>query len=178
MSIHDEIKFREDEGRLFRVKPQIPGTPEPRIIYVTTDVKLEIFGDTDDTPQNPRMGRLHADLDRFIAGAEIAVGGRRHKSAYIKQLEPERDGVWEIRSVDPDPQFRLFGRFADTDVFVATHLMQRSWLGVFQSFSWRQSIRRSKAIWGALFVSWPAKDGDHIHDYISENVLDLRSSER
>jgi hypothetical protein len=106
------------------------------------------------------------------------VGGRRHKTAYIKHLEPERDEVWEIRSVDPDPQFRRFGRFADTDLFIATHLMQRSWPGLFQSLAWKGSMRRCKAIWRTLFVNWPAKEGTNVHDYISENVLDLGNPEQ
>jgi hypothetical protein len=133
MSIHDEISRREEEGLLVRVVPRIQGAPELRAIYVTDVVYREIFSAPGE-PANPRMALLHADLDRFISGMEITVGGRYHKTAYMKCLEPERDEIWEIRSVDPDPQFRLFGRFADTDLFIGTHLDERAWLGLFKAF--------------------------------------------
>lgn len=89
-----------------RVQPSLQGLAELRVIYMTASVYDEVFGNADEAG---RMAQLHADLDRFIEGGRITVGSRRAKHAFMKRLEPARDEVWEIRSIDPKPSIRCSG---------------------------------------------------------------------
>jgi hypothetical protein len=43
---------------------------------------------------------------------------KKKRTAYMARLERVSDGIVEIRSFDPSPSLRLFGGFAEQDVFV------------------------------------------------------------
>lgn len=121
-----------------------------------------------------RAGELLATFDTFLGGRLITIGGRNDKDAYMKFLEPEQEEVWEIRSIDPKPSIRVFGRFAAKNVFVATNMGFRSDLGGFGSIEFRAAMTHCKRAWSRCFHTWPPHKGKSAHDYISENVIDLR----
>lgn len=147
------------------MRPFFEGARERRELYATPWVHEEVF-----ETQKARMAQLHADLDRFIGGGSIAVGGRAAKDAFMKLLEPSRDGVWEIRSIDPKPSFRVFGLFAERDCFVATSVQERKLLGAFDSLQWRRARRHALAQWRGLFATWPPHRGEHLDDYLTNAV--------
>jgi hypothetical protein len=108
-----------DEGRLFLLSPAISLVVRP--MFVSQEIKDLVLGPWNDPEWAIRCGLLRADLDRFITGARIPVAARPYqaRSAYIAQLDQPRDEAWEIRSRDPEPSIRVFGRFAMTNWFVA-----------------------------------------------------------
>jgi hypothetical protein len=112
-----------------------------------------------------RWNILWADLDRFIEGRWI-------DPAYLYWLTPTTDFVFEIRSMQPAPSIRMFVRFAEQDVLVATNYAERPWLGHWGSKQWRDAITTSKARWQQLFHPYEPLSGDHIRDFITDNVLD------
>lgn len=116
MSIRTEIAAQISEGRLAIVSPMLAGLPQPRVIYATAELMEELNGPWADPAVEGRMGRLRADLDLFTTGGLIVVSRGKESSAYMKHLDPPGDGIWEIRSRDPKPSLRVFGRFAATDV--------------------------------------------------------------
>lgn len=175
MSIRDEIRARWDEQRLVLVKPLMAGSPEVRLIYVTPELYEAIKLPHPDKTEATRRGRLQADFERFITGRLITVGGRNHRQAYMKCLEPERDEVWEIRSIDPRPSLRVFGSFAEANVFIAMHMGRRDELGGFNSPEFKAAIRYTKTCWRQLFNTWPPLTGSKLNEYITENVLDQRT---
>jgi hypothetical protein len=175
MSIRDEIRARLDEERLRLIKPLMPGSPEARLIYASDELHKAIRLPHADPQEAARRGRLQADFDRFINGRLVTIGGRNHRQAYMKCLEPECDEIWEIRSIDPRPSLRVFGSFAEADVFIAMHIGRRDELGGFNSPEFKAAIRYTKACWRQLFNTWPPFSGSTINDYITENVLDLRT---
>ena len=68
---------------------------------------------------------------------------------------PMRDGVWEIRSVRPEPSIRVLGLFAEKDTFIATNAALREDLGGWQSKQWKDPKRLAKVRWRQLFNTYP-----------------------
>lgn len=155
--------------------PRMPNAPHPRVLYAAPTLHEAMEGPWSDEAVEYRMGKLRADLDHFSTGRLITVSSGSEKHAYMKLLDDADEEVWEIRSRDPKPSLRVFGRFADTDVFVATHFHDRVSLGEPGSRAWRDEFVRCKAEWRKLFPTYEPKRGLSINDYISENVVPLRS---
>jgi hypothetical protein len=181
MSIHDELKARCSEKRLFRLDLGIPGDPVERAILLSEDVQSLLTGPWQSETLRYRSGRLRGDLEEFIKGETISACLRpfEARSAYMGRLAPIQFGMWDIRSRDPTPALRVVGLFAATDVFVALRWAPRSvqpaWidrppLGCRDSREWRDIITQCKVDWRNLFLSFAAITGDNIHDYISRNV--------
>ena len=124
MSIRTIIRDRESERRIEQLPHVFLGTRTPRVIYLVKDVFDQIMGPWPDPSIATCMGILRADLDRFLENGRIIAGHRRSRHAYMKRLDPGRDEVWEIRSRDPEPELRVFGRFAETDVFIGTACLE------------------------------------------------------
>ena len=133
MSIRQEIEKRKSGGELHVLDPLFPGVPHERVILATTWLYKELSGPWEDEAEEVRMARLWADLDHFSTGEVIVVGNRFDDDCHMKPLEPASDEVWEYISRCPSPSLRVFGRFAEVDVFVATHKWARSLLGAFES---------------------------------------------
>lgn len=156
MSIREEIWNQISEGRLMELRPRA-GYPI-RQMYIETSLYEEIVAEIDDLKKMDRYTKLEADLAEFITSPTI------HPN-YLYLLSPTRDNVWEIRSVQPKPQLRVFGMFAAKDCFIATHHEYRDTLGVFDSKSWKTEKRRAIAIWRKLFNSYQplnSKDVDKL----------------
>jgi hypothetical protein len=144
------------------------------VIYLVKEAYEEVMGPWPDPLKARRMGGLRADLDRFLEEAWIIVGRRRSRHAYMKRLDPGRDEVWEIRSRDPQPEMRVFGRFAECDVFVGTRCVDRDYLGKENSREWRDEIIRCATDWRNLFFPYQPLTDRPLNDYISSNVIDHR----
>jgi hypothetical protein len=171
MSIQTIIRDRESERRIEQLPHVFLGTRTPRVIYLVKDVFDQIMGPWPDPSIATCMGILRADLDRFLENGRIIVGHRRSRHAYMKRLDPGRDEVWEIRSRDPEPELRVFGRFAETDVFIGTACLSRDYLGKDGSRQWRDEIVRCIADWRNLFPSLPPLSKRPLNEYISTNVV-------
>jgi hypothetical protein len=173
MSIYVEISFRVNEGRLALLDPAMPGTLRKRKMYVSPELETLLGGPWQDTAWEERCGYLRADLDRFIEGKILAVAQKPYgsKTSYLKRLEPPRDEVWEIRSRDPNPSLRIFGRFAEKDLFIALTWAKRIDLGGPAEREWRVAKEACNAEWRKLFPTYPPKTGVTFHDYLSNIIL-------
>ena len=173
MSIADEINARVAEGRLIRQVPLLKGRYS-RVVYVEAKLHREIAGGySSDDPIAFRVGQLTRDFDRFSSGALITVGYGQELSCFFKQLDQRSEEVWEIRSRDPKPSCRVFGRFAMPDVFVALNASLREPLAGERSLEWKEQIRNCKAGWRRLFQTYDPHSGTQIHDYIRDNVVEV-----
>ena len=165
MSIRDEINHRCGEGRLFSLEPALPGIKLARTIFVSEDVNNALRRNDD-----IRFGMLRGQLDTLIGGGLISVAEDpydKDKTAYIARLDPISDEAWQIRSIDPKPAIRVFGHFAETNVFVALTWRYRKELGGFGSKEWKDEINRCKAKWRILFHPYKPHRGTDVSDYIS-----------
>ncbi len=123
-----------------------------------------------DSKTAARFGALRGDLDHFVQGDLISVAMKpfdKAKSAFIARLNPTRDGVWDIRSRDPKPAIRVFGMFAEVDMFVALTWEFRQSLGGPRSTEWHTEIERCKTAWRKLFPVYGPVTGDNVDDYLS-----------
>ncbi len=171
MSMRDLLMAQVGQ-RLHRWEPLTPES-HVRIVYV----EAKLFADIQD-PTQRRMGLLASDLGYFSRGGIMTVGYGRDKSCRIKSLDPRSREIWELRCKDPKPQVRMFGRFADVDVFVVTHACFRDQLGSthltkYNGNTWEAEIKRCENIWNQLFQGHPPHSGSNIRDYISENVMEI-----
>ena len=92
---------------------------------------------------------MHADLTSFVVDRFITPD-------YLWLLSPTSDAVWEIKSRRLEPQVRVFGQFAQKNIFVAMTYQYRSDLGAFDDLNWTIEIRRVRAYWRRLFPSYSA----------------------
>ena len=172
MSILDELPTlcASGDGRLVRMDPLLPGRNE-RVLFAARALYEEIkqAGDQNDS-DSFRIGQLLADIEQFTSGRAITVGYGSDDHCMMKLLAPTVDEVWEMRSRDPKPSLRVFGRFAGPDVFIATHKARRRDLGGWGSEEWAIEIRRCKALWRQIFPSYQPFSGSLASDYITENV--------
>ncbi len=174
MSIHDEINRLVADGLLLHLAPAIPYARCVRVMFVSREIASLLDGPWQSRDFEIRAGRLRADLDAFTEGRILAVATHPYKKpkwAYMAQIDPPADEVWDIRSRDPKPGLRVFGRFAEKDVFVALLWRRREDMGGRESKEWRDSRESCKAEWRKLFLSYPAFSGDDNHDYLSNIIL-------
>jgi hypothetical protein len=183
MSIRDEITARvgETPPRLYRLERALKSDPESRSMFLSGELKTLLDGPWTDQELRYRAGRLRADLEEFIKGAQLAVCLEPFaaKTAYMGRLAPIEDSVWDIRSRDPSPALRVVGLFAEADLFIALRWAPRSrqvkWtekppLGPRDSREWRDMIGQCKTDWRNLFHPYSPVQGDNVHAYISSSV--------
>jgi hypothetical protein len=174
MSIYAEILTHIGEGRLHELVPALPTAPTTRRIVACTEIKDMILGPWDDSDWEVRCNFLRADFDKFLTGSiiPVAAGTSGGRASYLKKLTPYRDEIWEIRSRDPDPSLRIFGRFADKDLFVALSWHKRPDLGGPKTRPWRDAMVECGAEWRKLFPSYDALQGSNplnFNDYVTNN---------
>lgn len=155
-------------GRLILVEPSIP-CAQVRPIYMVPDLHTRIFGAN--AEQTKRMGNLEADLQRFISGQKVTIARELEDTCFLKPLSNVEE-VWELRSRDPKPGVRVFGRFAAMDVMIATNMEFRKLLGGLRSRLFAIEIRDCQTTWTRLFPYLDPHRGETGHDYVS-NAIDL-----
>lgn len=175
MSILDLIRFWcNEERRLVHLPPLMPSLAVKRSMIVSIELAETVTPPWPDTERGLRFGQLRAQLDHFTIGGMISIGEdpyKKKRTAYMARLDPVRDEAWQIRSFDPKPAIRVFGHFAQTDVFVALTWAYRKPLGGPGSKAWNEEINGCKAEWRKLFPSYAPHHGSQLSDYVSENFI-------
>jgi len=184
MSIRDSIAFWVKEGRLHELRPVFDSDPIRRTMIISTEILELINGPWEDASWERRCGFLRGTLETFVKGQEIGVCLKPYKAAnaYMGRLDNPEDEVWDVRSIDPNPGIRVFGRFAERDVFVGLlwsprsveiPYSQRLPLGKKDSVEWKNAILECKSEWRKLFPSYQPVHGDEIHEYIETNFISV-----
>jgi hypothetical protein len=88
----------------------------------------------------------------------------------MKWLDPQKFEHWEIKSRRPRPSLRIFGRFAKPNVFVGTHVVERTRLGAKWSLDWELEKLVCEDEWKAALGEHPPFRGRAYEDYITENA--------
>ena len=158
MSIVYEIAKERQERRLHLLKPKAPGVPVIRQLLMSSSLKREIIDGpwTDEAEEIRLSSILRADLEMFVEGGllRVSLGGRGHIVEDLKRLE-NADEVWELKS-DDQRGIRVFGRFGQKNVFIATNWQWRDTLGRSNSKEWKQ-----------LFSTGSPHTGGIIDDYLT-----------
>lgn len=172
MSIHVAINQHLRSGRLQRILP-IVEEPAYRFFHAVPEVvQLLTEAPSGDAAWDARRMSARADIDWFVGGHRIDVRMRtKNVNARLALLKPASDGVWEFRVRAPKPGIRIFGGFADRDVFVACSWSKKEELlsddGSENDLLYGPSLNRCKTEWIGLFAPLTRMTGGTIHDYIS-----------
>lgn len=176
MSMRLMLDTALSHGMLHRWEPLVRGRGDyTRELYVADALFREI---TEGEPDSHRMGVLSRDFDHFCNGGLITVGHGRETTCRMKPLEPEPNEVWEMRSRDPEPQVRVFGRFCFQDEFVATNAEFRCALGhpsksKWDGNNWPAEITRCQRFWDQLLPSQQPHSGGQLRDYLSSRATEV-----
>jgi hypothetical protein len=167
MSIRDDINEAVRAGRLIKAQPIAPWAPQPRVFLMCTPLWSAIIeGRGQSTAgQRDRWAKLQADISHFIEGGRITEDR-------FKQLDDAKHENWELRSVKPKPSLRVFGRFAEPDVFVGTHVKQRKDLSGKWDLDWELEKLICEDHWknAGLPEPFTAPPDYKYSDYITENA--------
>lgn len=164
MLIGNAIKAAEAGNRLIRAKPVTPWAGEPRVFLMCKPLSDAINDGRMEENESVmrRWAQLEADISHFIEGGFI-------NSSLMKQLDPPKHEVWELISRNPSPGLRVFGRFAQPDVFVGTHVKHRKCLGDKRSMKWEFAKLDCEQYWLDAGLTTPFS-GTKYEDYITENA--------
>jgi len=140
-----------------------------RDVYVTQEVHGFLEPEWGDAIEERKAGELRGDFDNFTAGRRLLVTLRRRPGREdLKRLEKAREEIWELKSKAP-PEIRVFGRFADRDVFIALTFAWRDHIQSDGDFDYYKSV--AKRQWRLLFPSHEPFTGVRADDYVSNATV-------
>lgn len=124
MLILDAIKAARRAGKLFPARRIASWSGEPRVFLMCKPLFDSIEEGKSSQKEKDRQpwAALEAAMSHFVDGGIVT-------DDLIKQLVPGKYEHWELRSRKPKPSMRVFGRFAQPDVFIGTHVKLRTELG-------------------------------------------------
>ncbi len=162
MSINDVIQDQRQRGILNALIPRSRRARKLRALLMTERFSEEIQSGEDGYLDAERKGILRADLETFVTSPTL-------DPKYMFWLHPITDCVWEIRSVRDKPSIRVLGLFAKKDVFIATNIYRRDYLGVWESEGWKEAKRNAMAQWRSIFYQYQplGKNGGEIYEFFS-----------
>lgn len=165
MLTRDAIKAAIKDGRLIAAKPIVPWAGEPRAFLMCRPLYGVIVAGRASSSEAAvkRWARLEADISHFIEGGLITEN-------LLKHLKPEKYEHWILRSRKPRPSLRVFGRFAEPNVFVGTHVVRRDQL----KGMWSEEFEHEKLVceqhWMAAKLPAPFSASTY-EEYMTENAV-------
>ncbi len=180
MSIAESIEAAIVTGRLRAFVPEFDSDEAVRSVLLhprlADDIseRVEAWG--------RRVGRLQGDLESFVKGEHVTLSMTpfEHGSAFLALMDPPADGTWEIRSRDPNPGLRVFGRFPCADTFVALSWEPRSVrfggrrpLGKRDSLEYELALIETNERWNAALPGAVPLTGGSCRDYVSTNSSEI-----
>ena len=151
-------------GKLIPAKPTVPWAGQRRAFLMCRPLHqaIEAARLSTDEKTIKRWAQLEADIGYFVEGGYITQDR-------LKQLDPPQYEHWELRSLQPRPSLRVFGRFAMPDVFVGTHVCERPRLGAKWSLNWEIEKLLCEEHWEAAGLPDPFHS-DAYEAYITEHA--------
>jgi len=166
------LKAAINEGRLLLLEPIADWEAEPRAFLLCRPLMNSILLGRKEPDEKVRQSwaQLEAAIRHFVEGGYVT-------QKLMKQLVPPKYEHWELISRRPRPSLRVFGRFADPDVFVGTHVVPRKRLGSM----WSREFEYEKLVcedhWKEAGLGDPFTDSPSFRyeEYITSNAsLDIR----
>lgn len=137
-----------------------------RRLWLEPDVAALLTG-----KKNPQAGFPHVqadvDLGRFCKGNIVSATRRERGKSDFKWLRGHRE-VWVLSFRKPPPGWRIFGRFARKNLFVALRYYEREQLP--DNILYQQAARDLIADWEARFPGTEPYRGSRFEDYFGDMV--------
>lgn len=165
MSIPVEIKRRACETRLVQFRPELSSST-PRPLYLFPDVD-ELVTEPWEDDVAEELAAVRVDFENYTMGGQVTATFKPTPNADLKRLQTKAKDVWEIRIQSP-ALYRLFGFFAEQDVFIGFALWERDHV------DFDRDIEDARKVWAELFPNNTPLVSENINDYISEAVVFLR----
>jgi len=172
MSIRLSLSALEAKGDLTRYVPTRTLKRAKRRLFMTRHVVDRLFNPNSPVNLLRARGDIEAALTLWTVGDRV-YNDARGRPAFLKRLKAPPPEVWEIRVTNPSPQWRIFGRFAEQDTFVATDVRTRGPLRDGDSRAWVNACNQCVADWASILPMFPPHRGVTVGDYISENFDDF-----
>ena len=139
-------------------------TGHVRRIFVTQEINDVISGRSISIPVFPSD---HADLllGTFVDGLIVGASSSHKGRGELKWLQ-NIDETWVFAFRQPSPGWRLFGRFAQKNVFVGLLLVPREDAGNLAEYA--EKARDMHKLWDQLFPGEQPFLGSRIEDYVGD----------
>jgi hypothetical protein len=171
MSIRDMIREWVRHGELCHIPPLSPSDSARRSLFCSAELWTAFRGPWESEEERKCIGHVLPALDAYVTGLRIMVRfpPSKNRKALLALLEDEEEEVWEFRCRDPSPQIRIFGRFADRDLFIA--FTKKTKRECHTDDDYHQAKEECKRKWRSLFPSYNPYKGNRPDDYVSDCVL-------
>jgi hypothetical protein len=170
MLIADAIQRLCNKGSLFPVESLRWREPQIRTVHVSADLHRFLETKSGDASTNRDRRKLQALFDAFIAGDFVSATFEKDTMGTdLKRLQPPPAEIWEAKiGVKKFVQFRVFGRFADYNHFVAlTGPVDRT------NIDTENEKIRCQDTWRNLFGDLSPHQGVTLDDYYSSAPIPL-----
>jgi hypothetical protein len=120
-------------------------------------------------------GWIETAMTKWVSGGRVygrEIDGRL-RCGFMCRLSPPPPEIWDIRITEPTVHWRVFGRFAGPDTFVATSMRTRDMLGKRSSLGWLAAMKDCERTWQQLFPTTMPFTATHARAYITENCDDF-----
>lgn len=168
MSIQARIAELVKKGELAPVVPTDPSMSRMRDVFASREVVALLTGAKGIKPAllGP-AGAAQAIFERFTAGKTLTMRMDPHSGSHaiFARNAKLKDRICDVRVLAPRPQLRIFGAFAERDVFVALTYQKRDLL----NFS--LGVQRCRKQWDLLFPELEPVLSENVNDYISDAVV-------
>jgi hypothetical protein len=165
MIISTAIEAAKASGGLIPFIPPLTGLSRPRAFLMTKRLKEQISEGlvSPDAKRVERWDRLRADIAYYVGNGLVTW-------SLMRWLDPKKFEHWELRSVRPRPSLRVFGRFAEADVFIGTHMVERAPLGGKWSLNWELEKLICEDEWNQALPGCAPFRASSYEEYITENA--------
>jgi hypothetical protein len=155
------------DGEMVVMQPALDSIPTARLVIATKEVNAEICGFWALSDHEIRYARMRAVIDAFISGSRIAARypPSRSARAQLALLDPADEQVWEFRSREPKPGVRVFGCFAEIDLFIALCSELRENIDA----NFVKEKEKCKREWRKFFAPYQPHRGEALSDYLTNS---------
>jgi hypothetical protein len=169
MSIEPLIAEAESKDKLVRFVPTRTRHAVRRRAFLSKVASEEIRSSGSAAVLFKGAGHIEAALTKWVLGERIYEG-------FLKRLKPPPVAdIWEIRVVQPTPQWRVFALFACPNTLIIYRSHTRGFLDKKGSAAWKSAMKGSAQFWAEIFGTEPPyRQGDRSVDYVTENCDDFK----
>ncbi len=158
----EAVLDQERDGALIRLPRCDARRPAVRALSCVPEIWVALGLPQPSGALDTKVRRVRAHLNRFVAGSFLVVRSPPSRSlrADLALLEEAEEDVWEFRC----PQVRVFGRFADFELFIG--LIMADKVECHTAGHYRAAKDACKRRWASLFPAHAPFRAERPVDYL------------
>ncbi len=166
MSIRDEIKRLEHDGKLFCLESGLMGEETPRTLWMSQEVRDAVILPPR-VKADRRLFEFRQFLDSWLEYSRFSVAedpDTKPSSAMLARVHPVKEEFWDFRVTAPKPGIRAIGAFGDHDTFIVLTWEYREFI---PEFEFSEEVQRCMDEWTDLFGEVKPLKGKSLNAYLS-----------